>query len=429
MFRRKQHLEMVQEEEDDKRRPLGMGGVRVQINGLMLQTVPNAREYAGLNGIYQQTGDIFNEHAIYAQNDDPSIAIWWSSTEYKSAWCLGPRGKLGTDKMWAYLESKEPLLLTEVSNRPWRVWSPLDDSWVESVDVQVLNLELKSLGVSFPKRLQQREAMTGSHAHAEGPPDPAKQVELALEWDDDSSAAWTTCEYDRPTLEEIAEAKQAAKKMATEKTVEEVYMDFAGKTAEKRTLLAKTEATDRFARSKTLAIFRSEIALKKQIYQGRVRMSTDSIRQVHKAFMEHILEHMDQWVGIPNMRERLWEALRIQPLYSDSWSGLLDIKDEDIQNVLKTMRHEEEQLVDNIENEIVSVAKTFLFVACLSTLMSTMVTTGQIRQGSWEGGKSSAGKYIGAGSLVLGNAIRREQDPQVTKRVQDPISQRASIAS
>ena len=206
-------------------------------------------------------------------------------------------------------------------------------------------------------------------------------------------------------------------------------MDFAGKTAEKRTLLAKTEATDRFARSKTLAIFRSEIALKKQIYQGRVRMSTDSIRQVHKAFMEHILEHMDQWVGIPNMRERLWEALRIQPLYSDSWSGLLDIKDEDIQNVLKTMRHEEEQLVDNIENDIVSVAKTFLFVACLSTLMSTMVTTGQIRQGSWEGGKSSAGKYIGAGSLVLGNAIRREQDPQVTKRVQDPISQRASIAS
>jgi len=53
-----------------------------------------AQPYIGLNGDYKQSTEMYNQHASYTKLSHPTTAIWWSSTEFKSAWCLGPKDKV-----------------------------------------------------------------------------------------------------------------------------------------------------------------------------------------------------------------------------------------------------------------------------------------------------------------------------------------------
>lgn len=64
--------------------------------------------HGGINGSYLRTGEHIHGRAIYDKQQEESgkvgTAMWWANNNGKLVWCVGPKNKVGTSSMWAYVE-------------------------------------------------------------------------------------------------------------------------------------------------------------------------------------------------------------------------------------------------------------------------------------------------------------------------------------
>jgi len=79
--------------------PISYGAEIVEISGVLLYHVAEARPYAGINGNYQRQGEVANGLAVYAKTSNPDTAMWWANNEGALSWVIGRKADVGTSKM------------------------------------------------------------------------------------------------------------------------------------------------------------------------------------------------------------------------------------------------------------------------------------------------------------------------------------------
>jgi hypothetical protein len=128
-------------------RTVRYGAQIVRVSGVMLRYKGETKPYKGINGDYERSQEVSNGRAVYIKMNTPSTALWWTNNDGKLCWCVGPKDKIGTDKMWGYVESMG-FGPEEAERRPWVVYSYNSGSWEEQLGVEVLDLDLKEPGSS-----------------------------------------------------------------------------------------------------------------------------------------------------------------------------------------------------------------------------------------------------------------------------------------
>jgi hypothetical protein len=128
-------------------RTVRYGAQIVRVSGVMLRYKGETKPYKGINGDYERSQEVSNGRAVYIKINTPSTALWWTNNDGKLCWCVGPKDKIGTDKMWGYVESMG-FGPEEAERRPWVVYSYNSGSWEEQLGVEVLDLDLKEPGSS-----------------------------------------------------------------------------------------------------------------------------------------------------------------------------------------------------------------------------------------------------------------------------------------
>jgi hypothetical protein len=121
-------------------RTVRYGARRVCISGLELRNNGTAKPYRGINGEYEVTEEVCNGRAVYSKVGRPTTAMWWANIDGKISWCVGPREQVGTEGMWAYVESMG-FGPEEAGARPWMVYSYNSGAWEEQTGVEVLDLD------------------------------------------------------------------------------------------------------------------------------------------------------------------------------------------------------------------------------------------------------------------------------------------------
>lgn len=118
------------------------GAARVRVRGVQLYRKGISMDYAGINGDFHRSAEICNSHFVYVKINTPTIAIWWANIEGHLAWCVGPRSKVGTEEIWAYVASQRsgsgP---EEAASRPWQVYQYDDRAWSEQRTVEVFEID------------------------------------------------------------------------------------------------------------------------------------------------------------------------------------------------------------------------------------------------------------------------------------------------
>jgi len=130
-------LNAPQQEEIQKFR---YGTSHVRISGVVLHQGGSQRPYTGINGEYRRSDKVCNGRPVYIKESKHRIAMWWANAAGTLSWCVGPKGSVGGDGMWAYVES-EGFGPEEAGGRAWRVYSYDSGAWEEQEGVRVENLD------------------------------------------------------------------------------------------------------------------------------------------------------------------------------------------------------------------------------------------------------------------------------------------------
>jgi hypothetical protein len=105
------------------------------------------------NGEYSQSDDMCNGRPIYT-HASKATAMWWANNDGRLSWCVGPASQVGTDVMWAYVESMG-FGPEEAGRRAWRVYSYNTASWEKQTGVEVcidVTAEFRASLASMPRR-------------------------------------------------------------------------------------------------------------------------------------------------------------------------------------------------------------------------------------------------------------------------------------
>ena len=334
---------------------MGIGGRQVRVTGLLLPQPSSAIQCSRLDGDYTQLPQMFNNRAVYTKTSDSTIALWWSDTEFKSAWCIGPEHKIGTDKMWAYMEIQNscPLLDQEGGMvDSWRVYSYHSASWEEQSNVEVLNLNVYMEDVSDGSMLQGDKEL-------EELPRPASEPELALEWDDEDSATWTNITYSEPASPVLNDFERSKKSFETailgdEFLVEQLSATLS-KALERLEMVRADQKLDQETKSNKISQLNTGIkSCKNQVVAIKLRKAVMGIRKAMRSFEHHIFHHLDDWVDIPEAERKgtLRSMLHAQEGYEKHWEDLLQIETKDIHIVRSQVMQEEAAILEEIEFRI-----------------------------------------------------------------------------
>lgn len=116
------------------------GAALVQVDGAVLYNGGNAQPYKGVNGDYERTQELCNGRPVYVQVNKPTTAMWWTNNDGKISWCVGPKDRVGTEGMWAYVESMG-FGPEEAGSRAWVVYSYNTQLWEEQNGVVIIKLD------------------------------------------------------------------------------------------------------------------------------------------------------------------------------------------------------------------------------------------------------------------------------------------------
>jgi len=136
----------VNDDNDDKAHAYMVANVsnmysaaRVRVSGVTLHCDGVLKAFAGINGDYQRSDGVSNGRAVYLHLH-MATAMWFANNDDQFSWCIGPNDQVGTDTMWAYVESMG-FGPDEAGARKWNVYSYERQSWEQQTGVEVLNLD------------------------------------------------------------------------------------------------------------------------------------------------------------------------------------------------------------------------------------------------------------------------------------------------
>lgn len=159
------------------------GAARVRVQGVQLYKEGISMDYAGINGDFQRSAEICNSHFVYVKVNTPTIAIWWANIEGYLAWCVGPRSKVGTEEIWAYVVSQRsgsgP---EEAASRPWQVYQYDNKAWSEQTNVEIFEIDPGHTSPSAAREPTQGECQVlqpNSPGGAPSPPDTTSCSDVA----------------------------------------------------------------------------------------------------------------------------------------------------------------------------------------------------------------------------------------------------------
>jgi hypothetical protein len=117
----------------------------VRLAGVVLHQPDESVLWNGVNGVYQRSHEMCNGQPVYSRLTMP-WAIWLSKVEpsddeaARKCWCVGKKEMVGTESMFAYVETMG-LGLEETGSRPWTVFSYKSNSWEPQTGIEVLRIE------------------------------------------------------------------------------------------------------------------------------------------------------------------------------------------------------------------------------------------------------------------------------------------------
>jgi hypothetical protein len=129
------------------------GASLVRVSGLMLHRDGVSQPFDDANGEYSQSDDMCNGRPIYT-HASKATAMWWANNDGRLSWCVGPARQVGTDVMWAYVESMG-FGPEEAGRRAWRVYSYNTASWEKQTGVELcidVPAEFRASLASMPRR-------------------------------------------------------------------------------------------------------------------------------------------------------------------------------------------------------------------------------------------------------------------------------------
>ena len=125
----------------DANRSIGSWAKLLRVSGFVLHHSGEVKPYSGLNGRYEQSSDDANGRPVYFSVENPILALWWGNTDGVFSWCIGPKEQLGTDMLWAYMESTDFGPPEYVGTRAWVVYSYNSQRWEEQANVRIVDLD------------------------------------------------------------------------------------------------------------------------------------------------------------------------------------------------------------------------------------------------------------------------------------------------
>ena len=349
---------------------LGIGAVLVSIRGLVLHYKCETQDYRGLNGEYVQSGQMFDEIPFYVKVQDESIAMWCSISPRMSAWCIGPKTKVGTDKMWAYMtfEGHDSCVVDGISMFSWTVHSYTSDSWELQTNVEVLDIDhihdtqtkmemygrdgIASLGLSMQQDSSQDSSIEMYPA--------ASQPELALHWDHEDS----TAHLHKPSGLEIRNFMDRGASVSVSASISkfenELQLQIDNNAEKIAAVEANKELPEMTKKSKVHALKIQARIITKQRNLSMLNRLSKTLRGIMTAFGQGFRGHIDRYIGKFKVRVDLKTALYKEPNYTASWREIRQLEPilDEAKNAIQVLVQEENKLLDALENVIKLSEKT-----------------------------------------------------------------------
>ena len=145
----------------------------VRLSGMMLHSGGGVvRPYSGINGDYQLSNRVVNYRQVYLRLPRTTVpggaAMWWANNSGKLCWVIGPAEAIGSEKIWAYIESTHTS--PEHSHGAWHVYSYDSLSYEPQHDVHAHALRTT---VSSPPMLAGGQDASSAHWANSQPTPPA----------------------------------------------------------------------------------------------------------------------------------------------------------------------------------------------------------------------------------------------------------------
>jgi hypothetical protein len=118
---------------------LRYGARTVGIRGMLLHGKQETKNYTGIIGDFQRSEHICNGKAVYMHSSQPS-ALWWTNIDGDVSWCVGPKDRVGSSSMWAYVKT-DGLGPEHADKKPWYVYSYKSQVFEMQTGVEVVNLD------------------------------------------------------------------------------------------------------------------------------------------------------------------------------------------------------------------------------------------------------------------------------------------------
>jgi hypothetical protein len=366
----KKNKEYVEEERLRLGR-LGIGAVLLSIRGLVLHYKCETKDYRGLNGEYVQTGQMFDKIPIYVKVQDESIAMWCSISPRMSAWCIGPKTKVGTDKMWAYMtfEGHDSCVVDGMSMFSWTVHSYTSDSWELQTNVEVLDVDhihdtqtkmemhgldgIASLGLSIIQQDSSQDSSIEMYPAA-------SQPELALHWDHEDSIA----HLHKPSGLEIRNfmdrGATVSLNVSISKFENELQLQIDNNAEQIAAVEANEELPEMTKKSKVHALKTQARIITKQRNLSILNRIFKNITGIMKDFGKGFGGKIDRYIGKFKVRVDLKTALYKEPNYTASWQEIRQLEPilNEAKNAIQVLVQEENKLLDALENVIKLSEKT-----------------------------------------------------------------------
>jgi hypothetical protein len=106
---------------------------------MLLHGKQETKNYTGIIGDYQRSEHICNGKAVYMHSSQPS-ALWWTNIDGDVSWCVGPKDRVGSSSMWAYVKT-DGLGPEHADKKPWYVYSYKSQVFEMQTGVEVVNLD------------------------------------------------------------------------------------------------------------------------------------------------------------------------------------------------------------------------------------------------------------------------------------------------
>jgi hypothetical protein len=120
---------------------VAFGASLIRVSGAVKHVMGKSEPYEGVNGVFKRSAEICNTRAVLTNTRMPAWAMWFSDNDGKLCWCVGKKEHIGTDVMFAYVESTG-LGPEEAGKRPWTVYSYTSQSWETQSGIEVVSLDV-----------------------------------------------------------------------------------------------------------------------------------------------------------------------------------------------------------------------------------------------------------------------------------------------